>query len=118
MTCEISKVKLMSYSSDGYQNYSFPKESLSFNVYINKNNLPKDLEDFLNTSYTNLISDNYDQFEIFNKPIELTDEEDEEKATIKKMIKQEGFLKEKIDKEVVLSNENVFEANYVFRISL
>jgi hypothetical protein len=51
LLCHISKVRLMPYTSDGYQNHQFPKQSLSFNVYINKKELSEELEDFLNTSY-------------------------------------------------------------------
>jgi hypothetical protein len=36
----------------------------------------------------------------------------------KKVIKPEEFIKEKIEKEKVLANEEIFEANFVFRIAL
>lgn len=52
----------MPYTSDGYQNHQFPKQSLSFNVYINKKELSEELEDFLNTSYQNVVGDDEEDY--------------------------------------------------------
>lgn len=81
MTCHISKVALMEYTSDGYSNFRIPKEALSFNMYLNKKELSPQLDNFLNTSYNNIIYEDEEDYVQMLKPIGDSDDDQPEKPT-------------------------------------
>lgn len=79
LICNLSKVGLMEYTSDGFTNFALPKKAISFNNCLNKRDLPEDLEDFFNTNYSTVVCDEDDAVD-FLKPIDQSegDDSDEE----------------------------------------
>lgn len=64
----------MEYKSDGYCNQQIPKQAISFNMYINKKELSEEMDNFLNTSFNNILYDEEDYVE-FLRPLGEVDDD-------------------------------------------
>lgn len=88
-------------------------------MYLNKKELSPQLSNFLSTSYNNIVYEDEEDYVQMLKPIgDSDDDEDEEHQPNAGETHDEAEYVKKVAKESVQFDEEIFEANYVFRIAL
>lgn len=106
ITLNLIKVSLMPLRSNGQNNLNFPKESLSFESYINKTDIDEELQNF--------IGKEIEEENNYNLDIDEDSPSSEQRPITEKNASQ---VKEKIEKELS-ENSLYFNKDYILRISV